>query len=66
MNGIAGFGPGTHNAPLFPAREISLPRLGKQKVSDWLGMGNNGLLMVVCSNVSITGEFSIFGVTFEA
>ena len=66
MNGIAGFGPSTHNAPLFPAGEVSLPRLGKENVSNGLGMGNNGLLMLVCSNVCITGEFSIFVITFNA
>ena len=66
MNGIAGFGPSTHNAPLFPTEEVSLPRLGKDNVCDWLGMRNSGLLMLVCSNVCITEEFSIFGVTFDA
>ena len=60
------FGPGTHNAPLFPTREGSLPRLEKENVCDWLGMGNSGPLMLVCSNVRITEEFSIFGVTFDA
>ena len=49
---ILAFGPGTHNAP-----SVRLPRLGKENVSDWLGMGNSGLLMLVCSNVCITGEF---------
>ena len=29
-------------------------------------MGNGGLLKLVCSNVGITEEFSIFGVTFDA
>ena len=57
---ILAFGPGTHNAP-----SVRLPRLGKENVSDWLGMGNSGLLMLVCSNVCITGEFSIFGITFD-
>ena len=44
----------THNAPLFPAREGSLPWLGKENVCDWLSVGNSGLLMLVCSNVRIT------------
>ena len=29
-------------------------------------MGNSGLLMLVCSNERIIGEFSIFGATFDA
>ena len=66
MNGRAGSGPSTHNAPLFLVGEVSLPRLEKENVCDWLGVGNSGLLMLVCSNVRITGEFSIFGVTFDA
>ena len=67
MNGRAGPGPGpgTHNAPLFSTGEVSLPRLEKENICDWLGVGNIGLLMLVCFNVRITGEFSIFGVTFN-
>ena len=66
MNGRVVFGPGTHNTPFFPARKVSLPRMEKENVCDWLGMGNSGMLMLVCSNVRITGEFSILGVTFDA
>ena len=66
VNGRAGSRPGIHNAPLFPAGEGSLPQLEKENVCDWLGVGNNRLLMFVCSNVRITREFSIFGVTFDA
>ena len=66
MNGRTGSGPSTHNAPLFSAGEVSLPRLEKENVCDRLGVGNSGLLMLVCSNVRIIGEFSIFGVTFDA
>ena len=66
MNGRAGSGPGTHNAPFFPAGEVSLPRLEKENVCEWLGVGNSELLMLRCSNVCITGEFSIFGVIFNA
>ena len=66
MNGQAGSRPGTHNAPFFPAGEVSLPWLEIENVCDWLSVGNNGLLMLVCSNVRITREFSIFGVTFDA
>ena len=60
------FEPGTHNAPLFPVREGNLPRMEKENVCDWLGVGNNRLLMLVCSNVRVTREFAIFGVTFDA
>ena len=66
VNGRASSRPSTHNSPLFPVEEGSLPQLEKENVCDWLGVGNNGLLMLVCSNVRITGEFSIFGVTFDA
>ena len=66
MNGRASSGPSTHNAPLFPVGKGSLPWLEKENVCDWLGVGNNELLMLVCFNVHITGEFSIFGVTFDA
>ena len=66
MNGRVGSGPSTHNAPLFPDGEVSLPRLKKENVCEWLDMGNSGLLMLGCSNVRITGEFSIFDVTFNA
>ena len=38
----------------------------KENVCDWLGVGNSGLLMLVCSNVRVTREFAIFGVTFDA
>ena len=43
---------GTHNAPLFPVGEGSLPRLEKENVFDWPSMGNHGQLMLVCSNVN--------------
>ena len=66
MNGRASSRPGTHNAPLFSVEEVSLPRLEKENVCEWLDVGNKGLLMLGCSNVRITGEFSIFGVTFNA
>ena len=66
VNGRAGSGPVTPNAPLFPAGEVSLPRLEKENMYDWLGVRNSGQLMQVCSNVRITEEFSIFGVTFDA
>ena len=66
MNSIASSGPSTHNAPIFLDGAISLPRLEKENVCEWLDVGNNGLLMLGCSNVRITGEFSIFGVTFNA
>ena len=37
----------------------------KEIIYDWLSIGNSGLSMLVCSNVRIIGEFSIFGVTFD-
>ena len=43
---------GTHNAPLFPAREGSRLRLEKENVFDWPSIGNSGQLMLVCSNVN--------------
>ena len=46
--------------PFFPAGEGSLPRLEKENVCDWLIVGNSRLLMLVCSKVRITGEFSNF------
>ena len=66
MNGRAGSGPDTHNAPIFLPGEVSLPRLEKENVCEWLDVGNSGLLMLGCSNVRITGEFFIFDVTFNA
>ena len=66
VNGRTGSGPSTHNAFLFSVGEGSLPRLEKENVCDWLGVRNNGPLMLVYSNVHITEEFSIFGVTFDA
>ena len=51
---------GTHNAPLFSTREGSLPRVEKELVCDWLNVGNSGLLMLECSNMRITCEFSNF------
>ena len=43
---------GTHNTPLFLAREVNRPWLEKENVFDWPSMGNSGQLMVVCSNVN--------------
>ena len=33
---------GTHNAPIFPAGEVSRSRLEKENVFDWPSMGNSG------------------------
>ena len=52
--------------PLFSTGKGNLPKQEKENVCDWLGVGNNGLLMLVCSNMRITKEYSIFGVTFDA
>ena len=51
---------GTHNAPLFPAGEVVLPRSGKENTWDLLHVGIGGPLMLGCSNVRITEEFPIF------
>ena len=56
---------GTHNAPLFPVGEFSLPRLEKYRIFYLLVVGNEGLLMLACSNVHISGGFSIFGNAFS-
>ena len=52
--------------PLFPAGEISSPRLEKYRILDLLVVGSGGPLMLVCSNARVTGGFSIFGNTFNA
>ena len=56
---------GTHNAPLFPVGKIILPRLEKYRILDMLVVRNGGPLMLVCSNVHISGGFPIFGNTFN-
>ena len=57
---------GTHNAPIFSAGEISLPRLEKYRILDLLVVGSGGLLMLVYSPAHITKGFSIFGNKFNA
>ena len=52
--------------PIFTAGEVILPQLGKKNVWDLPDVGISGPLMLGCSNVRITGEFPIFGVTFNA
>ena len=52
---------GTHNAPLFSTGEFDLPQLEKYRVFVLFVVGNGRSLMLVCSNVHVTGEFSIFG-----
>ena len=56
---------GTHNAPLFPAGEFSLPRMEKYRIFYPLIIGNRGQLMLACSNVHVFGEFSISGNSFS-
>ena len=56
---------GTHNAPLFSAGEFKLPRLAKYHVFDLFVIGKGGSLMLVCSNMHVFGEFSIFGIAFS-
>ena len=52
-------------APLFKAGEISLPPLEKYRILDLLVVGNGGPLILVCSNMHVSGGFSIFGNTFN-
>ena len=77
MNGRAGSRLGTHNAPIFSVwggggggggggAGGSFPWPEKENVCNWIGVGNSVLLMLVCSNVRMTKECSIFGVTFDA
>ena len=48
-------GNGTHNAPLFPAGEISLPWLGKYRILDLFVFGNEGpLVKIIRATVVIT------------
>ena len=51
---------GTHNAPIFPAREFSLPWLEKYRIFDMLVAGNEGPPMLACSNVHVFGGFFFF------
>ena len=51
--------------PFFPAREISLPQLEKYRMLDLFVIENGGTLMLVCSNVRVSGGFPIFGKTFN-
>ena len=48
---------GTHNAPIFLAREFDLPRLEKYCVFDLVVVGNGGSLILACSNVHVSKEF---------
>ena len=50
----------THNAPLIPTGEVSLPRLGKYCIFDLLVVGNGGPIMLVCSNVRVSKVFFYF------
>ena len=51
--------------PLFPAGEFDLPRLEKYRVFDLFVVGNGGPLMLACSNLYASREFSIFGIAFS-
>ena len=57
---------GTHNAPIFPTGEVILSRQEKENVCDLFDVRISEPLMLGCSNVRITEEFPIFGVTFNA
>ena len=56
---------GAHNAPLFLTRDFGFPRLEKYRVFDLFVFGNGGPLMLACSNVHVSEEFSIFGNPFS-
>ena len=47
------------------AGELSLSRLEKYRIFDLLVVGNGGLLMLVRSNIHVSGGFSIFGNAFS-
>ena len=57
---------GTHNAPLFPTREISLPWLENYRTLDLAIVGNEGPLMLMCSNVHVSRGSPIFCSIFNA
>ena len=56
---------GTHNDPFFPSGEFDLPRLEKYCVFDLVVVGNEGPLMLACSNAHVSGECSISGIAFR-
>ena len=56
---------GTHNAPLFLAREFDRLRLEKYCVFYLVVIRDGGPLMLACSNVHVSGECSIFGIAFS-
>ena len=55
----------THNAPLFPAEDFSVPRLEKYLICYLLVFRKEGPLMLACSNVHVSRESSIFGNAFN-
>ena len=56
---------GTHNAPLFPSREFDILRLEKYRAFYLVVIGNGGPLMLACSNMHVSGEFTIYGVALS-
>ena len=56
---------GTNNAPLFPSGEFGLPRLEKYYVFYLVVVGNDGPLMLACSNTHVSEEYTISGVAFS-
>ena len=56
---------GTHNDPIFLAREFNLPQLEKYYVFYLAIVGNRGPLMLVGSNVHVSKKCSIFGIAFS-
>ena len=51
--------------PTMSPKEVDLPWLVKYCVFYLFVVGNGGLLMLACSNVHVSGEFSIFGNAFS-
>ena len=56
---------GIYNALIFPAREVDLPSWKNTFFFYLLVVGNRGPLLLVCSNVHVSGESSIFGNAFS-
>ena len=55
----------THNASLSPSGEFDLHRLEKYYVFDLVVVGNGGPLMLACSNMHVSGEYTIYGIAFS-
>ena len=51
--------------PFFLAGEFDFSRLEKYYVFDLVIVGNGGPLKLACSNMHVSGECSIFGISFS-